>query len=97
MLFRSSVQIAPETNYISWTNQKSSQTARMRVRLEIFTPIWDNQGNFAQIETIAIAVRDAIIDTTQNCGDLTDVRPVSFETGDLLTAYLPVEILVNGS
>ena len=92
-----SVQLVPDDPYIVSTNQKQNLTATMRLRVEMFTPIWDNQGNLEQMETIAAKVRELILDSTQNCGDLSAPRVVSLETGDLLTAYFPVEVLVNWS
>ena len=92
-----SVQLVPDDPYIVSTNQKYSLTATMRLRAEIFAPIWDNQGNLEQLETMAAKVRSLILDATQNCGDLSAPRVVSLETGDLLTAYFPVQVLVNWS
>lgn len=92
-----SVQLVPDDPYVVSTNQKYALTATMRLRAEIFAPIWDNQGNLEQLETMAAKVRDLILDATQNCGDLSAPRVVSLETGDLLTAYFPVEVLVNWS
>ena len=92
-----SCQIVPDDPYVVSTNQKYALTATMRVRVEMFAPIWDNQGNLEQIETMAAKVRSLILDATQNCGDLSAPRIVSLETGDLLTAYFPVEVLVNWS
>ena len=92
-----SVQLAPDDPYIVSTNQKYGLTAMMRLRVEMFAPIWDNQGNLEQLETIAAKVRSLILDATQNCGDLSAPRVVSLETGDLLTAYFPVQVLVNWS
>jgi len=92
-----SVQIVPDDPYIVSTNQKANLAARMRVRVELYAPIWDNQGNLEQLETMAALVRGSILDNTQNCGDLSSPRVASLETGDLLTAYFPVEILVNWS
>ena len=92
-----SVQLVPDDPYIVSTNQKYSLTATMRLRVEMFAPIWDNQGNLEQLETIAAKVRSLILDATQNCGDLSAPRVVSLETGDLLTAYFPVQVLVNWS
>lgn len=92
-----SVQLVPDDPYVVSTNQKYSLTATMRLRAEIFAPIWDNQGNLEQLETMAAKVRDLILDATQNCGDLSAPRVVSLETGDLLTAYFPIQVLVNWS
>lgn len=92
-----SIQIVPDDPYVVSTNQKRGLTAMMRVRVEMFAPMFDNQGNLEQIETMAAKVRSLILDNTQNCGDLSEPRVVSLETGDLLTAYFPVEVLVNWS
>ena len=92
-----SVQLVPDDPFIVSTNQKYGLTAMMRLRVEMFAPIWDNQGNLEQLETIAAKVRSLILDATQNCGDLSAPRVVSLETGDLLTAYFPVQVLVNWS
>ena len=92
-----SVQLVPDDPYVVSTNQKYSLTATMRLRAEIFAPIWDNQGNLEPLETMAARVRDLILDATQNCGDLSAPRVVSLETGDLLTAYFPIQVLVNWS
>ena len=92
-----SCEIVPDDPYVVSTNQKHNLTAMMRVRVQMYAPIWDNQGNLEQLETMAAKVRELILDSTQNCGDLSAPRVVSLETGDLLTAYFPVEVLVNWS
>lgn len=92
-----SVQFTPDDPYVVSTNQKQNLTAMMRLKVELFTPIFDNQGNLEQIETMAAKVRDLINDNVQNIGDLSAPRVISMETGDLLTAYFPVEVLVNWS
>ena len=92
-----SVQLVPDDPYIVSTNQKYSLTATMRLRVEMFTPIFDNRGNLEQMETMAAKVRSLIADSTQNIGDLSAPRVVSLETGDLLTAYFPVQVLANWS
>ena len=92
-----SVQLVPDDPYIVSTNQKQNLAAMLRLRVEMYVPIWDNQGNLEQLETLAASVRDKILDATQNCGDLSAPRIVSMETGDLLMAYFPVEVLVNWS
>lgn len=92
-----SVQITPDDPYIVSTNQKAALTAKLRLRIEMFTPVWDNQGNLAQLEEIAQTVRTSILDYAQNCGDLSAPRIISLETGDLLTAYFPVELMCEWS
>lgn len=92
-----SVQIVPDDPYTNDTNQKVTLATRLRLRIEMFVPIWDNQGNLEQLETIAAVVREAIFDNTQNCGNLSAPRVISLDTGDLLTAYFPVEILTTWS
>ena len=92
-----SVQVVPDDPYTEDTNQKVSLATKLRLRVEMFVQIWDNQGNLEQIETIAATVRQAILDNVQNCGNLSAPRIISLETGDLLTAYFPVEILTNWS
>lgn len=92
-----SVQLTPDDPYTEDTNQKATLATKLRLRIEIFVPIWDNQGNLEQLETIAQTIRPKILDATQNCGNLTAPRVVSLETGDLLTASFPVEILTNWS
>lgn len=92
-----SVEIVPDDPYVVSTNQKAALTAMLRLRVQIYVPIWDNQGNLEQLESIAALVRGKILDATQNCGDLSQPRVISLETGDLLTAYFPTEILVNWS
>lgn len=92
-----SVQIVPDSPYTEDTNQNYNLLTKLRLRIEIYVPIFDNQGNLEQLETLAADVRTRILDATQNCGNLSQPQIVSMETGDLLMAYFPVEILVNWS
>jgi len=92
-----SVVLEPDDPYIANTNQKSGLSCRLRFRVRLYAPLFDNQGNLAQIEDLAQQVRVRIIDATQNCGDLSQPQVMSIETGDLLTAYFPVEILSEWS
>lgn len=90
-----SVQIVPDNPYLSPVNQKYDLSVKARFRVELYVSMWDNQGALDQIETMAKTVRSKILDATQNCGDLSDPRVVSLETGDLLSAYFPVEVLTE--
>ena len=90
-----SVVIEPDDPYIVSTNNQASLSARMRVRVRLYIPLFDNEGNLAGIEDMAQAVRIRILDATQNCGDLSAPAVFTSDTGDLLTAYFPVELLTE--
>lgn len=92
-----SVVLEPGDPYIVSTNNKYSLAATLRFNVRMYVPLFDNQGNLAQLETLAADVRSRILDATQNCGDLSQPQVVSLETGDLLTAYFPTEIIENWS
>lgn len=92
-----SVVIEPAEPYIVSTNNKYSLAATLRLNVRMYVPLFDNQGNLAQLETLAADVRSRILDATQNVGDLSQPQVVSLETGDLLTAYFPTELIVNWS
>lgn len=92
-----SVQLSPADPYIVNTNNQKSLNCMMRLNVEMFTPIWDNQGNLEQLETIATTVRNLINESVQTVGDLSAPRVVSLETGDLLTASFTVELLTSWS
>lgn len=90
-----SVVIEPDDPYIVSTNFKEALLAKMRIRVRMYVPLLDNEGNLAGLEDMAQAVRTRIIDATQNCGDLSAPAVYQSETGDLLTAYFPVELLTS--
>ena len=90
-----SVVIEPDDPYIVSTNQMQALTATMRIRVRMYLPLMDNEGNLAGLEDMAQAVRVRILDATQNCGDLSAPSVFTTETGDLLTAYFPVELLTE--
>ena len=92
-----SVVIEPDDPYIVSTNGKSSLHAMIRLRARMYVPLLDNQGNLEQLERIASLVRLAIVDATQNVGDLSQPQVLDIETGALLTAYFPFETLAEWS
>ena len=92
-----SVVLEPDDPYIVSTNGKSSLHAMIRLRARMYVPLLDNQGNLEQLERLATLVRLAIIDATQNVGDLSQPQALVLDTGDLLTAYFPFETLAEWS
>lgn len=92
-----SVQLAPADPYVVSTNNQKSLACKLRLNIELFAPLWDNRGNLEQIETMAATVRNLIVDSTQYIGDLTAPRPISLDTGDLLTASFTIELMTTWS
>lgn len=90
-----SVQVVPDDPYVESTNQSFQQKARQRLIVEMFAPLWDNQGNLSQIEDMAVTVRRSIIKATQNCGAMSQPKVMSLETGDLLYSSFQVELLTD--
>lgn len=89
------VVIEPDDPYIVNANNNQNLLAKMRIRVRMYAPLMDNEGNLATLEDMAYQVRIRILDAVQNCGDLSAPAVFSSETGDLLTAYFPVELLTN--
>ena len=92
-----SVVLVPDDPYIVSTNGKSSLLATIRMRVCIYLPSLDNQGNLEQLERIATIVRRSIQDATQNIGDLSGPVVEMYENGYLLTAHMPFETLAEWS
>lgn len=92
-----SVVLEPDDPYVVSTGGKSSVLATIRLRARMYVPLLDNQGNLEQLERLATLVRLAIVDGTQNVGDLSQPQAVSLDSGDLLTAYFPFETLAEWS
>ena len=92
-----SVVIEPDDPYIQSVNARVTLAARMRVRVRIYVGLFDNQGNLEQLEHIANKVRQMLLDSVQNVGDLSAPQLTALDTGDLLSVYLPVEILTEWS
>jgi hypothetical protein len=90
-----SVVIEPDDPYIESNNMKGDLLAKMRVRVRMYVPLMDNEGNLAGLEDMAQAVRARILDGTQNCGPMSGPSVFSSDTGDLLTAYFPLELLTE--
>lgn len=90
-----SVVIEPDNPYVVTVGQKTSLNVRLRFRVRLYVGLFDNQGNLQQLEDLAYGVRQRILDATQNCGDLSAPEVVQLDTGDLLTAYFPVEIITE--
>lgn len=92
-----SVVIEPDDPYIESVNQHYDLSCRMRFRIRMYVPLMDNEANLSALEDMAGALRSRIVDATQNCGPMSAPGIMSSDSGDLLTAYFPVEIITEWS
>lgn len=90
-----SVVLEPDDPYIQYQNHNLDNVALMRLRVRMYVPLLDNEGNLAQIEDMATGVRRLIIGAGQRCGDLSAPAVSETENGIFLTAYIPVELLTT--
>lgn len=90
-----SVVLEPDDPYIMSSNAKVSLDCRMRLKVRLYVRLMDNAANLDQLETLAAAVRHRMYEHLWNVGDLTQPQAVELDTGTLLTAYFPIEILTE--
>lgn len=90
-----SVVLEPDDPYVQVQNHNLNNVAILRLRVRMYVPLLDNEGNLAQIEDMAVAVRSLILGAGQRCGDLSAPAVSETENGIFLTAYIPVELLTG--
>lgn len=92
-----SVVIEPADPYATGTNYNQNLSTMLRFNVRMYVQLMDNQAALEAIEDMAQQVRIRILDATQNCGDLSAPTVYTSETGDLLTAFFPVQLLAEWS
>jgi len=90
-----SVVLEPDDPYIVSTNNRVTLSAKMRLRLRLYVPLLDNAGNLDQLEELAARVRRLALENTHTFGDLSAPSAFESDTGTMLTAYFPVELLTE--
>jgi hypothetical protein len=90
-----SVVLEPDDPYIVSSNAKVSLDCRMRFRIRLYVRLMDNAANLDQLETLAARVRRLMVESLWNIGDLSQPQAVELDTGTLLTAYFPIEVLTE--
>lgn len=90
-----SVVFEPDDPYIVASNAKVSLDAKLRGRVRIYVRLLDNASNLDQIENIAAQVRRLMLESVWNVGDLSQPQALDLESGPLLTAYFPIEVLTE--
>ena len=81
--------------YIVASNGAFALSCRLRLRVAMFVPAFDNEGNLNALEEMATKVRSLIIDATQNCSDLNGPTIVTMPSGDLMSAEFTTEIMTE--
>lgn len=95
-----SVVISPDDPYIEANNNMYATIAPMaNFKLTLFTPLFDNQGNLADMETFYVGLwqKIAASDLSVRWGTISAPAPSSTETGQMLTSEVQISILTEWS
>jgi hypothetical protein len=95
-----SVVIYPDDPYIEpQNNQYSSISPMANFKISMIVPLFDNQGNLGDIETMAVAVMNLISASTlsMKVGQMSAPTTSSNDTGQMLISDLSVSILTTWS
>lgn len=95
-----SVVIYPDDPYIEpQNNQYSSISPLANFKISMIVPLFDNQGNLGDIETMAVAVMNLISASTlsMKVGGMSAPTTSSNDTGQMLISDLSVSILTTWS
>lgn len=91
-----SCSIVPDDPYVEPTNNNSLLSLKVRFKIEMAIPLFDNQGNLAGIETMIQALIP-LIPTSYNISSISQPRVMSLPSGDLLTCDVSIETLTSWS
>ena len=92
-----SCSIVPDDPYVEMTNNNTDLSLKVRFKIEIAIPLFDNQGNFAGIENTIQALIPLIPNETYNISSISQPRVMSLPSGDLLTCDVSIETLTSWS
>ena len=92
-----SVSITPDDPYVEPINNTTALSLKVRFKLELCIPLFDNQGNLAGVENMIQALIPLIQNTTYNISSISQPRVMSLPSGDLLTCDVSVETLTSWS
>jgi hypothetical protein len=90
-----SIVLEPDDPYVQSSNAKVDLSARLRLRVRLYVRLMDNAANLDQLEALAAAARRLMLQQVWNIGDLSQPQAVELDTGTLLTAYFPIEVLTE--
>lgn len=95
-----SIVISPDDPYIEANNNMYTSISPMaNFKLTLFTPLFDNQGNLADMEAFYVAVWQKIAASTLSVrwGTISAPAPSSVETGQMLSSEISISILTEWS
>jgi len=92
-----SCSIVPDDPYVEMINNNTDLSLKVRFKIEIAIPLFDNQGNFAGIENTIQALIPLIPNETYNISSISQPRVMSLPSGDLLTCDVSLETLTSWS
>jgi len=95
-----SVIISPSDPYIDpQNNQYGSISPQANFKVTMIVPLFDNQGNLGDIESMAVAVMNLISASTlsMKVGSFSAPTPSPSETGQMLMAELSLSVLTTWS
>ena len=91
-----SCSIVPDDPYVEPTNNNSLLSLKVRFKIEMAIPLFDNQGNLAGIETMLQALVP-LIPTSYNISSISQPRVMSLPSGDLLICDVSLETIGSWS
>ena len=95
-----SIVISPDDPYIEASNNVYTSISPLaNFKLTLFTPLFDNQGNLADIEAFYVAVWQQIFNSglSVRWGTISAPAPSSTDTGQMLTSDISISILTDWS
>ena len=95
-----SVIIQPDDPYLEpQNNQQAAISTMANFRITMIVPMFDNQGNLADIETFMVGVFNKLASSTLNfrLGTFTAPTVLGVDAGQMLSSELSVSILTTWS
>lgn len=92
-----SISVVPDEPYVEVINNTTTLSLKVRFRLEMAVPLFDNQGNLAGIEDFLLQLVPKIDHKIYNISNVSQPKIMSIPSGDLLTCDVSIETLTSWS
>jgi len=99
-ILANSVVVVPADPYLTPSNNTFASISPLaNFKIMLTTPLFDNQGNLSQIETMAVAVFNKLAASSlvMNVGSMSAPTVLNAASGDLLTCEISVSTLTTWS
>jgi len=99
-ILANSVVVVPADPYLTPSNNTFASISPLaNFKIMLTTPLFDNQGNLSQIETMAVAVFNKLAASSlvMNVGSMSAPTKLDAASGELLTCEISVSTLTTWS